>query len=128
VTEELLATQNDEPAGDPRFPLGRACRVVSQRRKLYCSESGELIQVSFFAGDAPTSQPPLHKGDRVIVTGRVETWVYTPTKGQSAGQEVRKLEVVVDEVGPSLRSAEADVQRVAGQGSDETAVAEEAPF
>ena len=64
----------------------------------------------------------------MIVTGRVETRVYTPTKGANVGQEVRKLEVLVDEVGPSLRWAEAQVQRTAGQRSDETPVAEEAPF
>jgi single-strand DNA-binding protein len=61
----------------------------------------------------------LHKGDRVIVIGRVETRVYNPTQGPSAWQEVRKLEVVVDEIGPSLRWAEPNVQRTAGQGSDE---------
>jgi single-stranded DNA-binding protein len=49
----------------------------------------------------------LQKGDRVLVIGRVETGLYTPTQGASAGQEVRKLEVLVDEIGPSLRWAEA---------------------
>ena len=29
--------------------------------------------------------------------------VYTPQSGEHADQEVRKLEVVVDEIGPSLR-------------------------
>ena len=61
----------------------------------------------------------LHNGDRVIVTGRVETRVYTATQGQRAGQEVRKLEVVIDEIGPSLRWAGAQIQRTAGQRSEE---------
>jgi quercetin dioxygenase-like cupin family protein len=39
----------------------------------------------------------------------------------------RVLEVLVDEIGPSLRWAEANVQRVAGQRSQET-VPEEAPM
>jgi hypothetical protein len=56
-----------------------------------------------------------------------ETRVYTTTKGANAGQEVRKLEVLVDEIGPSLRWAEAQIQRVAGQRSEET-VSEEAPM
>jgi hypothetical protein len=59
---------------------------------------------------------------------RVETRVYTATKGANAGQEVRKLEVLVDEIGPSLPWTEANVERVAGQRSDETAVSEEAPL
>jgi single-strand DNA-binding protein len=70
----------------------------------------------------------LHKGDRVIVIGRVETRIYTPHAGhECVGQEVRKLEVVVDEIGPSLRWAEAQTQRTAGQRAEET-VSEEAPF
>jgi len=70
----------------------------------------------------------LHKGDRVIVTGRLETRVYTATKGANAGQEVRKLEIVVDEIGPSLRWAEAQIQRNSRQRSDEMPEAEGAPF
>jgi hypothetical protein len=61
----------------------------------------------------------------VIVTGRLETRVYTPTKGANAGQEMRKLEVLVDEIGPSLRWAEAQIQRTSGQRAEE-AVPEEA--
>ena len=76
---------------------------------------------------APPDHHLLIEGDRVIVIGRVETRIYTPTQGPSAGQEVRKLEVVVDEIGPSLRWAEANVQRVAGQRSDESAALEEIP-
>lgn len=45
----------------------------------------------------------LHKGDRVVVTGRVKAYVWTPTDGPNAGVEQRKLQVVVDEIGPSLR-------------------------
>ena len=59
--------------------------------------------------------------------GRVETRLYTPTQGANAGQEVRKLEVVVDELGRSLRWAEAQIQRVSAQRTEETAP-EEAPF
>ena len=40
-------------------------------------------------------------------------------QGQRAGQEVRKLEVVIDEIGPSLRWAGAQIQRTAGQRSEE---------
>jgi single-strand DNA-binding protein len=49
----------------------------------------------------------LLKGARVVVLGRLATRVYTPQVGADAGREVRKLEVVVDEIGPSLRWATA---------------------
>jgi single-strand DNA-binding protein len=45
----------------------------------------------------------LTKGDRVMVTGRVRANTWTPTDGPNAGVEQRRLEVVVDEIGPSLR-------------------------
>jgi single-stranded DNA-binding protein len=69
----------------------------------------------------------LHKGDRVIVTGRVETRVYTPTQGANAGQEVRKLEVLVDEIGPSLRWAEAQIQRRRPERMEDAPASEEVP-
>jgi single-strand DNA-binding protein len=84
-----------------------------------------FIDATVWGDEAVNVAKSLHKGDRVIVTGRVETRVYTATQGANAGQEVRKLEVLVDEIGPSLRWAEADVQRVARERSEET-VSEEA--
>ena len=44
----------------------------------------------------------LHKGDRVLVIGRWVTRVFTPSQGPNEGVEQRRLEVVVDEIGPSL--------------------------
>ena len=45
----------------------------------------------------------LRKGDRVLVTGRVKAYAWTPTEGPNAGTEQRKLQIVVEEIGPSLR-------------------------
>jgi single-strand DNA-binding protein len=44
----------------------------------------------------------LHKGDRVLVIGRCVTRLFTPSQGPNVGVEQRRLEVVVDEIGPSL--------------------------
>jgi single-strand DNA-binding protein len=111
--------------------VARLSLAVTPRRR----EQGAWVDgtTTFIDGVVWTDQAEnvaksLHKGDRVIVIGRVETRIYTPTQGASAGQEVRKLEVVVDEIGPSLRWAEASVQRVAGQRSEDTGAPEEAPF
>jgi single-strand DNA-binding protein len=53
----------------------------------------------------------LHKGDRVLVIGRWVTRILTPTKGPNEGVEQRRLEVVVDEIGPSLAWATAVVTK-----------------
>jgi single-strand DNA-binding protein len=53
----------------------------------------------------------LHKGDRVLVIGRWVTRVFTPSQGPNVGVEQRRLEVVVDEIGPSLAWATAVVTK-----------------
>jgi single-strand DNA-binding protein len=58
-----------------------------------------FLDATVWGGHAENIAKSVHKGDRVVVTGRVETRVYTPTKGANAGQEARKLEVLVDEIG-----------------------------
>jgi single-strand DNA-binding protein len=53
----------------------------------------------------------LHKGDRVLVIGRCVTRLFTPSQGPNVGVEQRRLEVVVDEIGPSLAWATAVVTK-----------------
>ena len=53
----------------------------------------------------------LHKGDRVLVIGRWVTRLFTPSQGPNEGVEQRRLEVVVDEIGPSLAWATAVVTK-----------------
>jgi single-strand DNA-binding protein len=111
--------------------VARLSLAVTPRRReqgVWVDGTTTFLGATVWGDQAENVATSLHKGDRVIVTGRVETRIYTPTKGRSAGQEVRKLEVLVDEIGPSLRWAEAAIQRTAGQRSDETAASEEAPF
>ena len=50
----------------------------------------------------------LAKGMRVVVTGRLEQRSWETEEGERRS----KVEIVADEVGPSLRFATADVQRV----------------
>jgi single-strand DNA-binding protein len=53
----------------------------------------------------------LRKGDRVLVIGRWVTRVFTPTQGPNEAVEQRRLEAVVDELGPSLAWATAVVTK-----------------
>ncbi len=62
----------------------------------------------------------LAKGMRVVVTGRLEQRSWETDEGERRS----KVEIVADEIGPSLRFATAEVQRVerraAGYGSSES--------
>ena len=52
------------------------------------------------------------KGTRVVVTGRLEQRSYETKEGEKRNV----VELVADEIGPSLRWARADIERVGGGG------------
>ena len=52
------------------------------------------------------------KGTRVIVTGRLEQREYETKEGEKRNV----VEIVADEIGPSLRWARAEVERIARDG------------
>jgi single-strand DNA-binding protein len=71
----------------------------------------------------------LTKGARVLVMGRVKANVWTPTDGPNAGIEQKRLEVLVDELGPSLRFVTTKTIKTGRGGSDSLGPVEEgAPF
>jgi single-strand DNA-binding protein len=51
----------------------------------------------------------LHKGNRIIVTGRLEQRSYETKEGEKRSV----VEIIADEIGPSLRWARAEIERVA---------------
>jgi single-strand DNA-binding protein len=57
----------------------------------------------------------LTKGMRVVVTGRLEQRSWENEEGERRS----KVEITADEIGPSLRFATADVQKVERKGSPE---------
>jgi single-strand DNA-binding protein len=59
----------------------------------------------------------LTKGARVVVTGRLEQREYTTREGDKR----TAIEVVADEIGPSLRWATAQVERQSRQGGENAA-------
>ena len=69
----------------------------------------------------------LHKGDRILVTGRVKAYTWTPTDGPNAGTEQRRMQIVVDEIGPSLRFVTIKLNK-ADRATGEAAPIEEPPF
>jgi single-strand DNA-binding protein len=76
-------------------------------------------QVSFFnvvawAELGENAAASLHKGNRVMVTGRLEQRSYDTREG-----EKRNItEVIADDLGPSLRWAQAQVERISRDSAD----------
>ena len=58
---------------------------------------------------AENAAASLTKGTRVVVTGRLEQRSYETKEGEKRSV----VEVIADEIGPSLRWARADIERVA---------------
>ena len=58
----------------------------------------------------------LHKGNRIIVTGRLEQRDYETRESEKRNV----VEIVADELGPSLRWARAEVERTQRTGPDGT--------
>ncbi len=76
--------------------------------------SGEWQEkVSFFnivAWDSlgENAAASLHKGNRIIVTGRLEQRDYETREGEKR----TVVEIIADEIGPSLRWARAEIERI----------------
>lgn len=72
-------------------------------------ENGETtyLNASEFGPTAEHVAESVGTGDRVVVTGRLVERSFTATQGQRAGQEIRRHEIVIDEIGVSLRYATA---------------------
>ena len=76
-------------------------------------------QVSFFNivawGDlGENAAASINKGNRVIVTGRLEQRSYETKEGEKRSV----TEVIADELGPSLRWAQAQIERISRDAAD----------
>lgn len=61
---------------------------------------------------AENAAASLNKGHRVIVTGRLEQRSYDDKEGQKKSI----VEIIADEIGPSLRWARAEIEKIARDG------------
>ena len=62
---------------------------------------------------AENAAATLNKGHRVIVTGRLEQRSYDDKEGQKKSI----VEIIADEIGPSLRWARAEIEKIARDGA-----------
>jgi single-strand DNA-binding protein len=99
---------------------------VAVNRRMRNSDTGDwedrldgYFDISIWRDHAENVAESLHKGDRVLVTGRLTKRSYTDREGQ----ERWVTEIEADEVCPSLRWAKATIEKVGRGGGRAPAVA-----
>ena len=75
-------------------------------------EQTSFFNVSAWGTLGENAAASLTKGTRVIVTGRLEQRSYETKEGEKRSV----VEIIADEIGPSLRWARAEVERIARDG------------
>jgi len=111
------------PSGQATASFGLAVnRSWVDRQSQERKESTSFFDIVAWGTLAENIATSLHKGDRVIVGGRLEqrSWE-TPD-----GDKRHKVEIVADEIGPSLRWATSTVTRNAAQPQAQAHTATEA--
>ncbi|MFN8016345.1 MAG: single-stranded DNA-binding protein [Acidimicrobiia bacterium] len=112
------------PTGQANTRFGIAVNRRWQDRGGEWQEAVSFFDVVAWREMAENIGQSLQKGSRVIVTGRLEQRSYETKEGQKRSV----VEVIADEVGPSLRWASVDIhrnERKEGQGGFNSAPAEE---
>ena len=96
------------PSGQAKASLGIAVNRRWQNRQTQeWEEATSFFNVVSWREMAENTSESLQKGARVIVTGRLEQRSYETPEGEKRSV----VEVVADEIGPSLRWATAQVQK-----------------
>jgi single-strand DNA-binding protein len=105
------------PAGAPVTTFGIA---VNRRYQVNgeWQEQTSFFNVTCWRDLAQNVSDSLDKGSRVIVTGRLEQRSWETDSGDKRSV----VEVIADEVGPSLRWATAEIQKADRRGADDPAM------
>lgn len=97
------------PSGTASVSFGLAVNRKWQNRNTQeWEEEVSFFDVTAFASLAENAAESVGKGDRVVVNGRLRqnTW-----EDKNTGDKRSKIEVVADEIAPSLRWASASVTK-----------------
>ncbi len=119
VTVVGNATRDPElrftPSGQATASFGLAVNRRWQNRQTQeWEERVSFFDVTCWAQMAENVAESVQKGTRVIVTGRLEQRSWETNDGEKRS----KIEIVADEIGPSLRYATAGVTKNARRGGD----------
>ena len=94
------------------FTVASTPRTLNRQTQQWEDGEAMFIRCSVWREYGENVAESLSKGMRVLVTGRLTVRSY-----EYNGQQRTSLEMQVDEIGPSLRYARAQVTKVAGGGS-----------
>ncbi len=105
------------PSGQAKASIGLAVNRRWQNRQTQeWEEATSFFNIVCWREMAENASESLQKGSRVIVTGRLEQRSYETPEGEKRSV----VEVVADEIGPSLRWATAQVQKSDRRGPSDT--------
>lgn len=108
---ELRYTQNGLPVAN--FTIASTPRNFDKARNEYVDGEALFLRASCWREFAEHVAGSLTKGSRVVATGRLRQRSYQDREGQNR----TSIELEVDEIGPSLRYATAQVTRAASSAS-----------
>ncbi|GAA2077919.1 single-stranded DNA-binding protein [Microbacterium hatanonis] len=112
---ELRYTQNGLPVAN--FTIASTPRTFDRQANEWKDGEALFLRASVWREFAEHVAGSLTKGARVVATGRLKQRSYQDREGQNR----TSIELEVDEIGPSLRYATAQVTRAAsGGGSGQT--------
>jgi single-strand DNA-binding protein len=114
---ELRYTQNGLAVAN--FTIASTPRNFDRQKNEYVDGEALFLRASVWKEFAENVAGSLTKGMRVVATGRLKQRSYQDREGNNR----TAIELEVDEIGPSLRYATAQVTRAAGGGSGQTPVA-----
>ena len=109
---ELRFTANGRAVASFGIAVGRRYQVNGEWQ-----EQTSYFNITAWGQLGENAAASLSKGARVVVTGRLEQREYTTREGDKR----TAIEVVADEIGPSLRWATAQVERQSRQGGENAA-------
>ena len=107
---ELRYTQNGLPVAN--FTIASTPRNFDRQANEFKDGDPLFLRASVWREFAEHVAGSLTKGSRVIATGRLKQRSYQDREGQNR----TSIELEVDEIGPSLRYATAQVTRAASSG------------
>jgi single-strand DNA-binding protein len=107
---ELRYTQNGLAVAN--FTIASTPRNFDRQKNEYVDGEALFLRASVWKEFAEHVAGSLTKGMRVVATGRLKQRSYQDREGQNR----TAIELEVDEIGPSLRYATAQVTRAAGGG------------
>ncbi|TLF33256.1 single-stranded DNA-binding protein [Microbacterium sp. 5K110] len=119
---ELRYAQNGKPVAN--FTIASTPRAFDRQSNEWKDGDALFLRCSVWGDPAEHVGQSITKGTRVIAQGRLKQRAYQDREGQNR----TAIELEVDEIGPSLRYATAQVTRSGGGGSGQRQAPADEPW